>query len=555
MASPADVEGEPGTARVGSGGLTPGQPQRTVPGATRGPLALRIVGALLALAFALPMAWLTIRSTQTGLGAALTSTVGLRPLLNSLLLATAVATATAVLGTAAAWLTVRTDVAGARLWRVLLPLPLVIPSFIGAFTLLAAFAPGGLLSRLLGGAVALPRFGGFWAAFGVLTLLTYPYVLLPVSARLRDLPSSLEESARLLRRSGWSTFYSVVLPQARSAIMAGSLLVFLYTISDFGAVQLLRYDTLTRVIYATRLDQATSVGLSLQLGVLALTVVVAERMLLRGRRPVGAGGKRGLQLPLGRWRWPATAGVAGLAVFALAAPVSVLLYWSARGLAAGSQRAGAITSDPASLAAPLVNTALAGVLAAAVTLVLVLPVAYLTARHRGIVPAGANALVVGGFALPGLVVALALASFTLRGPMIVAPLYQTPLLLIFAYAVHFGAQGLRAAQVAVGAVPQRVGDAARMLGARGVRRVFAIDLPLMLPGLGAGAGLVLLSTMKELPATLLLAPPGFTTLATRIWNATEDAFWADASLASLLLIALSGVLTWALVIRRFDALD
>ncbi|HET9517004.1 MAG TPA: hypothetical protein VFO77_04690, partial [Actinoplanes sp.] len=65
----------------------------------------------------------------------------------------------------------------------------------------------------------------------------------------------------------------------------------------------------------------------------------------------------------------------------------------------------------------------------------------------------------------------------------------------------------------------------------------------------------LLSTMKELPATLLLSPPGFTTLATRIWNATEDAFWADASLASLVLIVLSGVLTWALVIRRFDALD
>ena len=555
MASPTDVAGEPGTTRVGSGGLTPGQPQRTRQRPTRAPLPLRVVGGGLALAFALPMTWLTVRAAQTGLAAALVATAGLRPLANSLLLATAVAAATAVLGTAMAWLTVRTNVVGARLWRVLLPLPLVIPSFIGAFTLLAAFAPGGLLSRLLGDAVDLPRFGGFWAAFGVLTLLTYPYVLLPVSARLRDLPSSLEESARLLRRSGWSTFFSVVLPQARSAILAGALLVFLYTISDFGAVQLLRYDTLTRVIYATRLDQATSVGLSLQLGVLALTVVIAERMLLRGRRPVGSGGKRGLQLPLGRWRWAATLGVAGVAVFSLAAPVAVLLFWSARGLLAGSSRAGAITSDPASLLGPLATTAGAGILAAGVTLLLVLPVAYLTARHRGIIPAVANALVVGGFALPGLVVALALASFTLGGPAIAGALYQTPALLIVAYAVHFGAQGLRAAQVAVGAVPERVGDAARMLGAHGARRLFAIDLPLMLPGLGAGAGLVLLSTMKELPATLLLAPPGFTTLATRIWNATEDAFWADASLASLLLIALSGVLTWALVIRRFDALD
>ena len=524
-------------------------------GDDRAPLGLTLTGAALAAAFALPLVWLAVRSWGFGLTAALTSTAGVRPLLNSVVLATAVAGATAVVGTAAAWLTVRTDIAGARLWRVLLPLPLVIPSFIGAFSLLAAFAPGGLLSRLLGGTVNLPRFGGFWAAFGVLTLLTYPYVMLPVSARLRDMPGSLEESARLLRRGTWATFFSVVLPQARSAIMAGSLLVFLYTVSDFGAVQLLRYDTLTRVIYATRLDQATSTGLSLQLGLLALTVVVAERMLLRGRAAVGAGGKRGLVLPLGRLRWPSTIAVAGLAVFSLAAPVSVLLFWSARGLLAGSSRAGAITSDPASLLAPLANTAVAGIAAAAVTIVMVLPVAYLTARHRGLVAAGANALVVAGFALPGLVVALALASFSLRGPGIAGALYQTLPLLVFAYAVHFGAQGLRAAQVAVAAVPQRMGDAARMLGARGVRRVLVIDLPLMLPGLGAGAGLVLLSTMKELPATLLLAPPGFTTLATRIWNATEDAFWADASLASLLLIALSGVLTWILVIRRFDALD
>jgi iron(III) transport system permease protein len=510
----------------------------------------------IAVAFAIPLLWLVVRTVSLGtLATALDVTPGARPLLNSLGLALAVAAATAVVGTGAAWLSVRTDVPGARLWRLLLPLPLVIPSFIGAFTLLAAFAPGGLLDRLLPGAVALPRLGGFWGAFGVLTLLTYPYVLLPVSARLRDLPASLEESARMLRRSGWSTFVHVVLPQVRPAVLAGALLVFLYTISDFGAVQLLRYDTLTRVIYANRLDQVTATALSLQLAVLAVGVVVAERALLRTSAVAPAGGRRGLRIELGRWRWPATAAVGGLTVFALLAPLSVLVFWSGRGLVRGSSRAAAVTSDPLALLEPLVNTSLAAVAAAAVAIVLVLPVAYLTARYRGLAAAGSNALVVGGFALPGLVIALALAAFTLGGPLWVAPLYQTLPLLVFAYTVHFGAQALRAAQVAVAAVPSRVGDAARMLGASGLRRVLRVDIPMMLPGLGAGAGLVLLSTMKELPATLLLAPPGFTTLATRIWGATEDAFWSDASLASLVLVALSGLLTWALVIRRFDALD
>jgi iron(III) transport system permease protein len=96
-------------------------------------------------------------------------------------------------------------------------------------------------------------------------------------------------------------------------------------------------------------------------------------------------------------------------------------------------------------------------------------------------------------------------------------------------------------------------DAARTLGRGRLRRLISIDLPLMAPGLIAGAGLVMLSVMKALPATLLLAPPGFPTLTTRIWSAAEDAFWADASIAGLLLVAISGLLTWLLVVRRDEA--
>ena len=545
----------PDPGATGSGALTPGRPQRLRLRRVRAPLFLQAAGVVLAIVFALPLGWLVVRAVQGGGAGVLTSSVGLRPLLNSVALAAATATATAAIGTAAAWLTVRTDLRWARLWQALLPLPLVIPSFIGAFTLLAAFAPGGLLDQVLPSRIALPRLGGFWGAFAVLTLLTYPYVFLPVSARMRQLPASLEESARLLGRGGWASFRHVVLPQTRTAILAGALLVFLYTISDFGAVQLLRYDTLTRVIYATRLDQATSIGLSLQLGLLAIAVVAGERVLVRAAPPTGPRVARALRVPLGRWRVPALVSVAGLVTFSLAAPVCVLGFWALRGVVEGASRAGAVAADPATLVGPLLSTVGAGVAAAAVAACVVLPLAYLTVRHRGITAATTNAVVVGGFALPGLVVALALASFALRGPAPAGVLYQSLTLLVIAYTVHFGAQALRAAQVAVAAVPPRVGDAARMLGAGGVRRVLAVDLPLMLPGLGAGAGLVLLSTMKELPATLLLAPPGFSTLATRIWNATEDAFWADASLASLVLIAISALLTWVLVIRRFDALD
>lgn len=517
--------------------------------APRRGVAVDAVSAVVALLFAAPLAYLVVRNlSHLGeLVDVVTSQQSLAALGRSLLLASSVASAAAVLGTAGAWVVVRTDVPMRGLWRLLLPLPLVIPSFIGAIALIAAFAPGGLLDRAVG--VSLPPLRGFWGAFGVLTLLTYPYVYLPCAARLAQLPRSLEETARLLGRRPAATFFSVVLPQVRGAVLAGALLVFLYALSDFGAVQLLRYDTLTRTIYATRLlDQATSLGLSLLLGLVAIAVVVAERRIGR-REAVEAARGVPLRIALGRWKLAATAFVAALVGAALVAPVAVLVYWAARGLAQGSTRAGALAEDLGALAEPAANTAAVSVAAALIAVVVVLPVAYAAARSRTRVGGAASAVVVGGFALPGLAVALALVFWTLGAPGPVGALYQTLPLLVFAYVVHFGAQTLRTAEVAVTGVPAELGEAASSLGAGRRRRLLRVELPLMLPGLAAGAGLVLLSTMKELPATLLLAPPGFQTLATKIWTSAEDAFLADASIASLVLIALSALLTWLLVFR------
>jgi iron(III) transport system permease protein len=514
--------------------------------------------ALVACLFAAPLAYLAVRglAEDETLAAAWASGATLGPLVRTLALGVSVAGASAVLGTVLAWLVVRTDLPGRRVASLLLPLPLVMPSFIAAFALVAAFAPGGLVAGLLEplGVERLPAFEGFWGALYVLTLFTYPYVYLPVAARLAQLPASLEESARLLGRGPAAVFRTVVAPQAAGAVWAGTLLVFLYTISDFGAVQLLRYETLTSSIYASRVfDRTGALAQSLLLGLFAMAVVAAERSVVGGVHPgrLAAGG-RSLRVPLGRWRWPAVALVAGVVGLALVAPVAVLVFWAVRGLVAGSARAGALVSDAGGLAVPAVNTAAMAVLGALAAVAAVLPVAYLTVRHRSRLAGWANAVVVGGFALPGLVVALALAFWTLQAPWPLAALYQTQALLVFAYVVHFGSQALRAAQVAVAAVPARLDDAARTLGAGRLRRLRTVELPLAAPGLLAGAGLVLLSTMKELPATLLLAPPGFETLATRIWNATEDAFLADASLAALVLLLLSGTLTWLLVVRRGD---
>ena len=202
---------------------------------------------------------------------------------------------------------------------------------------------------------------------------------------------------------------------------------------------------------------------------------------------------------------------------------------------------------------PALNTAGISVVAALVAVAVLLPVAYLTVRNRSAMSGTINTVIVSGFALPGLVIALALVFWVLGTPA-VRGLYQTYVLLVFAYVVHFGAQSLRTSQVAVSGLPRAVDDAARSLGAGWVRRFRTVDLPLVLPGVAAGAGLVLLSVMKELPATLLLAPIGFETLATKVWSSAESGLLGQAGVASIALVALSAVLVWLVTIRRMDRL-
>jgi iron(III) transport system permease protein len=503
--------------------------------------------------FAAPFAYLLVRSAAD-LGAlwdVVASRRALLPLMRSVALAVTVSCSAAAVGTTAAWLVARTDVPGRTLWRVLLPLPLVFPSFIGATVFLAAFAPGGLLDAFVEpfGINRIPSIDGFIGSFLVLTLFTYPYVYLPVAARLRQLPPSIEESSRLLGRGPRSTFFSVVLPQARGAVLAGGLLVFLYVVSEFGVVQLMRYETLTRLIYSTRLlDRQTSMAASLLLGIVALLIIAIERMVAGRRHVLGSRATQPLVVPLKGARNVASAGLCGLVGLALIVPAGVMIWWAVRGSGVGDLR-----HDLAELGPAVLNTAGVSVIAAVAAVTLVGPAAYLTVRGPGRLADVTNAVVVGGFALPGLAIALSLVSLTLDSPGPLGSFYQTLPLLVFAYVVHFGAQAMRTGQVAVASVPGQMDDAGRVLGASRVKRLLRIDLPLMMPGLLAGAGLVLLSTMKELPATLLLAPTGFETLAVKVWSASESALFAQASVASLVLVVTSGLLTWFLVIKRSDS--
>lgn len=537
VAVAAPSAGAPRTRRVG-----------TRPGDVLGTLVPVCIGVL----FAAPLVYLVWRNLDDGaeLFSVLFRSTTLLPLWRTVLLAGSVGSSTAVLGSVLAWLIVRTDLPGRRWLRLVTALPLVLPSFVGATALLAGMANGGLIAEVLEplGVEQLPRLEGFWGSWFVLTLFTYPMVYLPVAARLAGLPSSLEESARLLGRGRLAVAQEVLVPQIWTSVVAGALLVVLYTISDFGVVSLLRYGTLTQEIYLSKLDPATWLPLSLVLAALALVVTASERLLAR-RRPVvtSTRGRSGATVSLGGARWPAAALVVLVVGNAILGPLLVFGYWVVRGVTATSGRT-ALAIDPADLVQPTLSTIGVSVAAAICAGVVVLPIARAVRRRRPL-SGVSTVLVVAGYAMPGLIVALSLIFWTLSSDL-VDSLYQTIPLLILAYTIHFGAQAMRTTQVAVESVPRRLDDAARMLGAPAWRRFAAIELPIMVPGLLAGAGLVLQSTMKELPATLVLSPPGFSTLATQIWGAYEYGSYAQMGLASIVLVAVSGVLTWSLVIRR-----
>ena len=237
----------------------------------------------------------------------------------------------------------------------------------------------------------------------------------------------------------------------------------------------------------------------------------------------------------------ATLACAAVLTAGLIIPVTSLLLWAVRGI-----RDGAIAFGD--LVEPTVNTAGVALVTAVITVIVILPIATETTRRPGPIPAVAAAAVLGGFAIPGLVIALALAVIALNASG-VGWLYQSLVLLILGYVVHFGSQALASAEQAVRAVPVRVREQARLLEPVAIRRATQIDVPLMRPGLVAGGGLVMLATLKELPVTLLLAPIGFSTLATEIWGGFTEGFYAETGVASLLLIAVSASLTWLLVLR------
>ena len=461
----------------------------------------------------------------------------------TLLLAGSVTLASLLVGVPVAWLTTRSDLPARRFFALATALPLVIPTYVGAFTLVAAFARGGLIEEWLG--IVPPSPYGFWGAFVALTLFSFPYVLITVQASLRGLDPALEEASRLLGHGPLRTFVRVTLPQLRVSASAGALLVTLYVFSDFGAVSILRYSTFTRGLYLqyrSAFDRAPAALLGLLLVLMTLVVIMLEARVARDRGgQLGSRGpsRPGPRVPLGAWRWPAAAACSLIVLLGLVTPVSVIVFWMVRGLRAGEQVNVAIGAAGRSL--------LAAGLGALVAVLAALPVAIWAGRSHSRLARVAERASFTGYALPGIVVALALVFFGIR---VVPGLYQTLAMLVFAYVVLFLPQAVGAIRASLLQVDGNVEGAARVLGSTRTATLRRVTLPLSRRGALAGGALVMLTALKELPATLLLAPTGFDTLATRVWSATSEAFYTRAAVPALGLILLGSVPLAVLMVRE-----
>lgn len=440
--------------------------------------------------------------------------------LNTIMLAALSVIGAIAVGVPLAVLTTCTNFALSRLWIALLAAPLAIPSYLGAFAMFAAFGPGGEIDILTG--LPTPRAEGLFGATLVMVLYTYPFVFLATRAALQSLDSNVVDAARTLGLSLPAALVRIVLPRAANGIAAGAVLVALYTLSDFATPEIMGLDTYTRMIFveynAFGLDRAA--WMSLQLLALVVAVLIIDgRIHVRRERP-----GRLLFLPMSlSVQALAQIGSALVFMFAVGLPIAVFGIWLAREGVVGFEASYAI------------NSAYAAGLAAVAAVLVALPVAY--AASAGWLGRLCERATYLGFGIPGIVMGTALVYLGLQLPL----LYQTLGLLIIAYVIRYLPLATGSVRASTERVDNSLVGAARSLGASPFETFWRVSLPLIAPGIVAAAALVFLEVMRELPATLLLRPTGFDTLATYLWRVYEAGYLGQGAVPALALIVVSGL--------------
>jgi len=482
-------------------------------------------------------------------------------LLNTLVLLAGVATGVLVLGVGLAWLTTLCDFPGRRFFDWALMLPLAIPAYVLAFVAIGLLDYSGPVQGawrdLLGSAAPFPNVRSTGGVIAVMVLTLYPYVyMLTRSAFLTQGRGTLE-AARMLGLSRRAAFFRVVLPMARPAIVAGAALALMETLADFGTVAVFNYDTFTTAIYKAwfGLFNLAAAGQLASLLLLFVALALTAERTLRGRARYHETTRSAhpQRIRLSGWRGVLAASVAGLVLtLAFIVPVIQLLLWSWE----------VVRNDlDARYLQLLSNTLLLGASASLVTVSVALLLAFARKYGKDPLTRGAVSVSTLGYALPGSVLAVGIMlAFTGIDNFLISlargiGIEATPLLggtlvaLLLAYLVRFMAVAFGPVDSGLERIRASLPEAARSLGAGSRDLLLRVYVPLLRPGLLTALVLVLVDVMKEMPATLLLRPFGWDTLAVRVYEMTSEGEWERAALPAVTLVLL-GLLPVIILVRR-----
>jgi iron(III) transport system permease protein len=477
------------------------------------------ISGLIALALLAPLALIVLDARSGGWGefqrVLFRSRSGFL-LEHTVLLAAIVAVLSATIGTAAAWATERVALPGRRLWTVMLVLPVAVPDFVTGYAWHSIA----------------PRMTGLLGASIVMTLGTYPLVYLPVAAALRRADPAMEDTAHSLGVGRLAAFFRVTLPLVRTAVLGGCVLVVLTVISEYGAFEIMRYQTFTTEIFTEfKFDPAAAGVLSIPLVVLGLLVLLIEVVIPR-RMAAGTTPRRAPSpLRLGRGIAPVMLALGAVLALGVGVPLGALVYWMVQ-----SQH----TTLPATatLASATWTTFRYSAWGAGAAVMLAVPVAMMTFRRSTLPRLALQRATYVTQALPGVVIALSLVYFATR---YVFGLYQSTVLLVAAYAIMHFPLALVCVRTSVAQAPPKLTDVGRSLGRGPTAVFFRVTLPLLAPGLLAGFCLVFLTAVTELTATLVLAPIGVQTLATQFWAFQSEVAYGAAAPYALVMVGLAMV--------------
>ncbi|MFF2552370.1 ABC transporter permease [Nocardia sp. NPDC058058] len=430
-----------------------------------------------------------------------------------------------VLGIGLAWIVERTDVPGATWWGPIFAAPLAVPAFVNSYGWVSAF----------------PSLHGLWAGVLIATVSYFPLVYLPAAATLRRLDPAVEESARALGSGPVTVFARIVLPQLRLAILGGGLLIALHLLAEYGAFAMIRFSTFTTAIfeqYQSSFAGAAGNTLAGVLVVLCLVLLAGEAAARDNARyaRIGSGVPRAaIRVRLGVNKIPVFLLLAAALVFALGVPLWTIIRWLRLG--------GSKVWDMADIGESLGQTIGLAATAAVITTLCAFPVAWIavrsTSRFARIIE-GANYIT---SSLPGIVIALALVTVSIRW---LPALYQTAATVLAAYTLMFLPRALVGVRAGLAQVPVGLEEVSQALGTSRPMTFLRITLRLTAPAAASAAAMVFVAVATELTATLLLAPNGTRTLAMRFWSLSGELDYAAAAPYALIMIIAAVPVTYLL---------